>query len=68
MPATKPTAMPWLGDMNQVATPEGQTFFDNQPNVPSSVGRGTAPAPGNFTETPAFTGNSGKLAEGQHKV
>ena len=63
--SAKTPAMPWLGDMNQVATPEGQTFFDNQPNVPSPAGRGTAPDASNYTETPAFTGNMGK-PEGSH--
>lgn len=54
-----------IGDVSQVTVPTPQVFFDNQLGMVDSVGRGTAPAAGNFTETPAFTGNLGK-PEGSH--
>lgn len=54
-----------IGDVSQVTVPTPQVFFDNQPTMADSAGRPTTPEPGNFAETPAFTGNSGRLAEGQ---
>jgi len=65
MPSTMNDAPPGIGDVSQVAVPAPQVFFVNQPGMVDSVGRPTTPAPGNFTETPAFTGNLGK-PEGSH--
>lgn len=61
-------APPGIGDISQVAVPTPQEFFVNPTAVPSSVGRGTAADPGNFTESPAFTGNVGKPEGSRNQV